>query len=103
MIQRNPVLSFLIAQTACFAAGYIGSLGTMQGLQGWYQSLAKPAWTPPAWLFSPIWTALYLMIGTALWMVWRKPRTKWRNRGLIFFAVQLALNALWPWLFFAWH
>lgn len=64
-----------------------------------YQQLARPAWAPPGWLFAPVWTVLYAFMGVAAWLVWRR-----RAYGPIaLFVVQLSLNALWTWLFFAWR
>ena len=86
------------------AAGAIASrdAGTFYG------TLVKPAWAPPGWLFAPVWSALYLLMGVAAWLVWREapaaPADRaLRRRGLALFVVQLALNALWTWLFFAWR
>lgn len=67
----------------------------------WYQSLAKPAWNPPAWLFGPVWTTLYLMIAAAGWLVWR--RGPEGRAALAFWGVQIALNAAWTLLFFGLH
>ncbi|MEE7560368.1 tryptophan-rich sensory protein, partial [Xanthomonas sp. Kuri4-2] len=62
-----------------------------------------PAWAPPGWLFGPVWSVLYGMMAVAAWLVWRE--RGWRGAGgaLALFLVQLALNAAWSWLFFAWH
>jgi tryptophan-rich sensory protein len=73
-----------------------------------YSALERPAWAPPSWLFAPVWSALYLMMGVAAWLVWRtRPATPvdraTRRRALALFVFQLALNALWTWLFFAWR
>jgi tryptophan-rich sensory protein len=67
---------------------------------GWYAELAKPTWNPPSWLFGPVWTALYIMMAVAAWLVWQ--RAGWRARGgpLMMYLVQWALNALWTPLFF---
>ena len=66
----------------------------------WYQELAKPAWTPPGWLFGPVWTLLYLTIGVAAWLVWR--RSGWRAAAPAWWAwsIQLLLNGAWSWIFF---
>jgi translocator protein len=70
---------------------------------GFYQQLDRPGWAPPAWLFSPAWTLLYLLMALAAWLVWRE-RGMHRARGaLILFVLQLVANAAWPWLFFAWR
>jgi tryptophan-rich sensory protein len=73
-----------------------------------YGALAKPVWAPPGWLFAPVWSALYVLMGVAAWLVWRaRPETPAdrasRRLGLALFVGQLALNALWTWLFFAWR
>ena len=84
----------------CLWVGLVGSLVTMPNLPGWYAGLAKPTWTPPDWLFGPVWTTLYCLMGVAAWLVWR--RVGW-SRPLAWFAVQLLLNAVWSWLFFGLH
>src|SRR5205807_5028674 len=63
--------------------------------------LIKPAWAPPPGLFGPVWSVLYSLMGVAAWLVWRSPGSD--KRALVLFCVQLAANALWSWLFFAWH
>lgn len=66
----------------------------------WYQSLVKPSWNPPAWIFGPVWTSLYLMMATAAWMVWKRIG---RGPVLSLYFVQLALNAAWTPMFFGAH
>lgn len=68
----------------------------------WYQALQKPAWTPPDWLFAPVWTLLYLAIAVAGWLVWRG-RDGPGSTALSFWVAQLVLNGLWSWLFFGLH
>ena len=67
---------------------------------GWYASLAKPSWTPPNWLFAPVWTALYCAIAVAGWLVWRASGF---GRGVAIWIVALIFNAAWSWLFFGRH
>lgn len=88
-------------------AGAVGAIAS-RNAAAFYGALAKPAWAPPGWLFAPVWSALYLLMGVAAWLVWRvqpvRPEdTSHRTRGLALFVGQLALNALWTWLFFAWR
>lgn len=90
------VVSILI----CFAAAGIGSLATTPQIPGWYANLAKPAWTPPGWIFGPVWTLLYLMMAVAAWLVWRQAGFAGAKLPLALFAIQLALNSLWSVLFF---
>ncbi len=66
----------------------------------WYLSLRKPAWTPPAWIFGPVWTTLYALMGTAAWLVWREKGWGGAALPLTLFLAQLAFNAAWSWLFF---
>jgi tryptophan-rich sensory protein len=73
-----------------------------------YATLTKPAWAPPGWLFGPVWSALYVLMGIAAWLVWRERpdgagEMVARKRGLQLFVAQLVLNALWTWIFFAWR
>lgn len=84
----------------CFGAA---SLGGFFGPGGWYDTLKKPSWNPPGWLFGPVWSALYTMMGVAAWQVWRQGGWARQSRPLGIFLVQLALNALWTPLFFGWH
>ena len=86
----------------CFAVAAVGGASTAQGVRDWYPGLDKPPWTPPAWAFGPIWTALYTAMAVAAWDVWRRrgPRL---GVPLGLFALQLGLNALWSPVFFAWH
>jgi translocator protein len=88
---------------ACFAVGGIGGAMTANGIPDWYASLAKPDWTPPNWLFGPVWSALYLSMAAAGWLVWRQKGFRGSVLPMTLFGVQLALNGLWSSLFFAWH
>jgi benzodiazapine receptor len=91
------IASLIIPQ----AAGALGAIATAPAISGWYRLLNKPAFNPPAWVFGPAWTVLYLLMGVALFLVWSKtPRTPTANLALIFFAVQLALNVAWSYIFF---
>ena len=89
------------------AAAVVGGIASRNAGE-FYGTLAKPAWAPPGWLFGPVWSALYVMMGVAAWLVWRaRPAAPddqvIRQRGLAWFVSQLVLNALWTWLFFAWR
>jgi translocator protein len=92
------VLIALIA--ACFAVARLGGMATTPSIPNWYAGLAKPSWTPPSWLFGPVWSVLYLSMAIAAWLVWRKGNAL---VPLALFAVQLAFNLAWSWLFFGLH
>ncbi len=84
------------------AASLLGQLATVPNLVPWYQGLAKPGFNPPDWVFAPVWTALYALMAFAAWRLLGLPRgTPGRAAALGYFFLQLALNAAWPWLFFA--
>lgn len=81
----------------------LGSLATNPEIPRWYAGLRKPSFTPPNWLFGPVWTTLYIAMAVAAWMVWK--RTGWQesNGALTLFAVQLVLNLAWSFIFFKFH
>ena len=93
-------VGLILAILICFAAAGIGSLATTPQIPGWYANLAKPTWTPPGWIFGPVWTLLYLMMAVAAWLVWRQSGFVGAKLPLALFAIQLALNSLWSLLFF---
>ena len=86
----------------CFAVSGIGAFASIQA-ESFYQQLTQPAWAPPAWVFGPVWTTLYAMMAVSAWLVWRINGFRAQSVALTLFLIQLALNCLWSWLFFAWH
>lgn len=85
-----------------FIAGGIGAAASVQA-SSFYADLARPDWAPPAAVFGPVWSVLYALMGIAAWLVWRCGGAFVIRGALTLFVVQLALNALWSWLFFGWH
>lgn len=84
-----------------FVAAAIGSVSTSSQITTWYTTLAKPAWTPPNWIFGPVWTTLYILMGIALFLVWRQGLDRRDVQfAILIFAVQLILNTLWSVVFF---
>jgi tryptophan-rich sensory protein len=96
--QRRPLYYFLVAT---LGVGASASLFTAPQIPTWYASLNHPVFTPPNWLFAPVWTALYILMAFAAWRVWKK--TGLRAIEMIAFAVQLVLNFAWSALFFGLH
>jgi tryptophan-rich sensory protein len=86
----------LVAQLA----GLIGLPFTDRAIGGWYDGLDKPAFNPPGWVFGPVWTTLYLLIGVAAWRIWRRAEAADRECALSWWGIQLVLNAAWTPLFF---
>ena len=87
---------------ASFATGAMGGFASINAA-GFYGQLVQPAWAPPAWIFGPVWTALFLLMGIAAWLVWREHGFGGAGPALKLYAAQLVANALWTWLFFAWR
>lgn len=96
--QRWLVLLLFIGVT--FAAAGIGGAATGTSVGTWYPSLVKPSWNPPAWVFGPVWSTLYVLMAVAAWRVWRHLEHPGRRRALAWYFGQLVLNALWSVLFF---
>jgi benzodiazapine receptor len=94
-------MRLVISITVCLGAAWIGSLFTRPALQVWYAGLAKPRWTPPNWIFGPVWTVLFLAMAIAAWLVWQKNGLTARPMQL--FLLQLFLNVTWSGLFFRLH
>jgi len=85
-----------------FVAAALGALASRHA-RDFYAGLAKPSWAPPGWLFGPVWTGLYLLMGVAAWLVWRRAGWGGATIALSLFLAQLTCNALWSWHFFAWR
>ena len=83
----------------CLLPGILGSMFTSTDTE-WYNSLRKPSFQPPGWVFGPVWTVLYIMMGISLYLVWKLPSSDLRTYALTFFGIQLVLNGLWTFLFF---
>lgn len=101
-----PVSRQLIGLAAwLFLTFCAAALGAMASVKAgvFYQELTRPEWAPPAWIFGPVWSALYVMMGIAAWLAWREVRPGEAKTAFILFVGQLVANALWSWLFFAWH
>lgn len=94
------LLVLLLFLAICFTAAGIGGAVTTPKIATWYATLAKPSWNPPNWVFGPVWSALYLGMAVAAWLVWRQGGFAAARVPLILFGVQLALNVLWSCIFF---
>ena len=99
----RKVTALLIALLLCYGAAAVGGLLGAGAGGGWYADLAKPAWTPPSWVFGPVWSVLYGMMAVAAWLVWRQRPRRRGAAPLAAFAAQLAFNAAWSPLFFGLH
>ena len=96
----QQIITFIIWVGVCFIPAVIGSR-FMPG--DWYASLAKPGWTPPGYLFGPVWTLLYASMGIAAWLLWKRVGLSGAKFAYILFFSQLIFNSMWSWLFFGLH
>lgn len=101
-MNRSDFLRLAACIVICQAAGAIGSVFTVTSLDSWYANLVKPSFNPPGWVFGPVWTFLYTLMGIAAWLVWKRGSLSSPSvrAALSLFFLQLVLNALWSVLFF---
>jgi tryptophan-rich sensory protein len=97
---KSTALGLILSLVICFAASGVGALFTTPKIDGWYATLARPAFAPPNWVFGPVWTTLFAMMAVAAWLVWKRDGFQRGALPLGLFGVQLALNVLWSVLFF---
>ena len=102
--ELSSTWKFIIAVFICEAVGIVSGLLTQNEMTTWFSSLNKPSWNPPAYLFGPVWTTLYLLMGISLGLIWKSnaPETQ-KLRAELTFALQLFLNFMWSILFFKCH
>ncbi|MBT8126636.1 MAG: tryptophan-rich sensory protein [Gammaproteobacteria bacterium] len=100
--KQRQILGLVGWLVVSFVASAVGAVESINA-KSFYSQLAQPIWAPPPWLFGPVWTVLYALMAIAAWLVWRSGGFRSNRIALSLFLVQLALNALWSWLFFAWN
>ena len=98
----SKYLRIIYCVAICLVVGYLSSITTQSSINTWYPTLIKPSFNPPNWLFAPVWTLLFIMMGIAAGMIWNhlENQKELVKKALLFFTVQLLLNALWSYLFF---
>jgi tryptophan-rich sensory protein len=95
------IFKLIISIIVCQLAGFIGSLFTTPNINTWYATLTKPSFNPPNWVFSPVWTTLFLLMGISLYLIWKQGFEKKNvKNAILIFGIQLILNILWSILFF---
>jgi len=100
MSMRNKIFGAAVVVAICELVGVLGAFFTTPAINGWYAGLAKAPLNPPNWLFGPVWTILYALMGIAAYLVWRRRKDKPVVFAMAFFILQLALNFVWSYLFF---
>jgi len=100
----REIPKLIISIIIVFLAGAVGTVSTLPQITTWYAALPKPAWTPPNWAFGPVWSTLYVLMGIALFLVWRQGLNKKIVRyAILIFAAQLVINVIWSLVFFGTH
>ena len=100
--KKKQIIGLVVCVLVSFIAAAIGSAASIQA-GSFYTQMVRPGWAPPADIFGPVWTVLYALMGVAAWLVWRVGGFRAAHTPLTLFLAQLAVNALWSWLFFGWH
>ncbi len=96
----NKTLKLILCLLIPLAIGSISGIATAAGIKSWYLTLNKPFFNPPNYLFGPVWTLLYLLMGISIYLILQTPKTDMRKKAIIIFCVQLGLNFIWSFLFF---
>lgn len=99
----KPVIKFIIAVAIPLTVGSISGYVTSSSVDNWFTTINKPSFNPPNWLFAPVWTTLYILMGISLYLVWQKNATHSKTRAILMFGIQLFLNFLWSIIFFGLH
>jgi tryptophan-rich sensory protein len=102
MTRQKQIAGLVAWLLVSFVAAAIGGAASIQA-SPFYSQLARPDWAPPSSVFGPVWSVLYVAMGIAAWLVWRVGGFRAAKSAMTLFLLQLALNALWSWLFFGWH
>jgi tryptophan-rich sensory protein len=102
MSRLTEILGLAGWLAATFATGAVGGVASVNA-PSFYGQLVQPAWAPPAWLFGPVWSVLFVLMAVSAWLVWRKHGFRGAGVALGLFVAQLLANALWSWLFFGWQ
>lgn len=99
-MNKINIKKLIVSISIPLLAGFLGSFFTSSAVNDWYLVINKPTWNPPSWVFAPVWTTLFIMMGLALYLVWNSKKSKSVRSALNIFAVQMVLNILWSVFFF---
>ncbi|HEY4530175.1 MAG TPA: TspO/MBR family protein [Luteimonas sp.] len=102
MTRKQQFIGLVGWLVATGIAAFLGSMASRRS-EDFYGELVQPSWAPPPDVFGPVWTVLYILMAIAAWLVWRRGGFAHARTALVLFLVQLVVNALWSWLFFAWR
>jgi tryptophan-rich sensory protein len=99
-VNKANILKLLISILLPLGLGAIAGMFTAQSVPEWYATLNKPSFNPPNWIFGPVWTTLYILMGISLFLIWKQEVSRERNLAILTFFIQLLLNFAWSFIFF---
>ena len=99
-MKRSDITKLIISILFPLALGAIAGRFTAQAVPDWFASLNRPSFSPPNWIFGPVWTILYILLGISLYLIWKQIPSKERNNALLIFSLQMFLNFIWSFVFF---
>ncbi|HQW55150.1 MAG TPA: tryptophan-rich sensory protein [Saprospiraceae bacterium] len=102
-MNKRQILKLVVSILLPLGLGAIAGIFTAKAIPEWYATLNQPSFNPPNWIFGPVWTSLYILLGISFFLIWKQPATKERNRAISIFLIQLVLNFAWSFLFFYFH
>lgn len=97
---KSQFMKLIVALILPLSIGAFAGMFTSEAIPGWYATLNRPSFNPPNWLFGPVWTTLYLLMGISFYLIWKQKKSKERNFAMLVFLIQLALNFAWSFIFF---
>jgi translocator protein len=99
-MKKSDIIKLVISILIPLVLGAIAGRFTARAVPDWYASLNRPSFSPPNWIFGPVWTTLYILLGISLYLIWKQTPSKERNNALIIFSIQMFLNFIWSFVFF---
>jgi len=103
MTNQTRCMGLFFFVAICLGAGALGAVATTPEIATWYTTIRKPSWNPPDSVFGPVWSTLFVLMAVAAWLIWKSSGFKSAQMPLALFAIQLALNVAWSWIFFYFH
>jgi benzodiazapine receptor len=97
---KSNIIKLILSLILPLSIGAFAGMFTSEAIPGWYATLNRPSFNPPNWIFGPVWTTLYILMGISFYMIWKQEKSKERDLALLFFFIQLALNFAWSFIFF---
>lgn len=99
-MNKTLIFKFIVSLLLPLSLGAIAGMFTAQAVPGWYATLNQPSFNPPNWVFGPVWTTLYIILGFSFFLIWKQEQSKQRNQAILIFMIQMGLNFGWSFLFF---